>query len=180
MRPAVRDRGFGRRVFLTQRERSSLERNALVGVFLRVLEYYRGVLFLTTNRVGALDEAFRSRVNISLWYPHLTVERTIQVLRNSLQRLPQQPVNDGKPVYGLIEICSKEIEDFVESEYRKYSKTIGKPRGSWNGRQIRNAVKIAACLALYQKETEDPKDDLPAILTAQHFQSVAKTTVVVT
>ncbi|KAI3330749.1 hypothetical protein F4824DRAFT_328479 [Ustulina deusta] len=163
-------------VFLTQRERSSLERNALVGVFLRVLEYYRGVLFLTTNRVGALDEAFRSRVHISLWYPHLTVERTIQVLRNCLQRLPQPPAKDGKPVYGLIKVLYKEIEDFVESEYRRYSKAAGKARGPWNGRQVRNAVQIAACLALYQKDTEDSNDDCPAILTAQHFQSVARTT----
>ncbi|KAI3324958.1 hypothetical protein HD806DRAFT_553175, partial [Xylariaceae sp. AK1471] len=163
-------------VFLTQRERSSLERNALVGVFLRVLEYYRGVLFLTTNRVGALDEAFRSRVHVSLWYPHLTVEHTIRVLRSSLDRLPQPPAADGKPVYGLIKVMYEEIEDFVTDEYNKYSRTIRKKRGPWNGRQIRNAVQIAACLALYQKETENAKDGFPAVLTARHFKSVAETT----
>ncbi|KAI0446846.1 hypothetical protein F4803DRAFT_420989 [Xylaria telfairii] len=163
-------------VFLTQRERSSLERNALVGVFLRVLEYYRGVLFLTTNRVGALDEAFRSRVHVSLWYPHLTVEHTISVLRSSLDRLPQPPAADGKPVYGLIKVLYPEIEEFVRDEYKKYSRIVGKQRGPWNGRQIRNAVQIAACLALYQKETEDAKDDYPAVLTARHFQSVSETT----
>ncbi|KAI1110447.1 hypothetical protein F5Y14DRAFT_361099 [Nemania sp. NC0429] len=163
-------------VFLTQRERSNLERNALVGVFLRVMEYYRGILFLTTNRVGALDEAFRSRVHISLWYPHLTVERTIQVLRNNLQRLPQPPAKDGQPVDSLIKVMHDEIEDFIVKEYERYSKSVGKPRGPWNGRQIRNAVQVAACLALYQKDTENSDDNCPAILTAQHFQSVAQTT----
>ncbi|KAI0414989.1 hypothetical protein F5X98DRAFT_347984 [Xylaria grammica] len=163
-------------VFLTQRERNSLERNALVGVFLRVLEYYRGVLFLTTNRVGSLDEAFRSRVHVSLWYPHLTADHTISILRNSLKRLPQPPAPNGKPVYGLIKVMYDEIEDFVRDEYRKYSRAIGRERGPWNGRQIRNAVQIAACLALYQKETASTKDDYPAVLTARHFQSVAETT----
>ncbi|EFX04090.1 aaa family ATPase [Grosmannia clavigera kw1407] len=37
-------------VFLAERSRDSIERNALVSVFLRVLEYYEGVLFLTTNK----------------------------------------------------------------------------------------------------------------------------------
>ncbi|KAI1179267.1 P-loop containing nucleoside triphosphate hydrolase protein [Nemania sp. FL0916] len=163
-------------IFLTQRERNSLERNALVGVFLRVLEYYRGVLFLTTNRVGALDEAFRSRVHVSLWYPHLTAERTIKVLRSSLDRLPQPSAADGEATQDLIKVLYPEIEDFVKEEYMKYSRALGQERGPWNGRQIRNAVQIAACLALYQKEMEVPKDNYPAVLTASHFQSVAETT----
>lgn len=33
--------------------------NALVSVFLRVLEYYDGILILTSNRVGTFDEAIR-------------------------------------------------------------------------------------------------------------------------
>jgi hypothetical protein len=37
-------------------------------VFLRVLEYYSGILFLTTNRVGIMDEAFKSRIHVSLYY----------------------------------------------------------------------------------------------------------------
>ncbi|UTD29671.1 ATP-binding protein [Bradyrhizobium sp. WD16] len=35
--------------------------NAVVGVFLRVLEYFNGLLFLTTNRVEDIDEAIVSR-----------------------------------------------------------------------------------------------------------------------
>lgn len=41
-------------------------------VFLRILEYYNGVLFLTTNRVGTLDDAFKSHIHMSLYYPVLT------------------------------------------------------------------------------------------------------------
>lgn len=38
-----------------------LQQNAIVGVFLRVLEYYSGVLFLTTNRANLVDDAIASR-----------------------------------------------------------------------------------------------------------------------
>lgn len=36
--------------------------HALVSVFLRVLEYYDGILSLTSNGVGTFEEAFRSRI----------------------------------------------------------------------------------------------------------------------
>ena len=39
----------------------NLASNAVVGVFLRVLEYFNGLLFLTTNRVNDIDEAIISR-----------------------------------------------------------------------------------------------------------------------
>lgn len=37
-------------VFLEERSQADLQRNALVSVFLRALEYYDGILILTTNR----------------------------------------------------------------------------------------------------------------------------------
>lgn len=49
-------------VFLEARTAQDLTRNKLVSVFMRILEYYRGVIFLTTNRVGVLDQAFESRI----------------------------------------------------------------------------------------------------------------------
>ncbi|ORY62356.1 uncharacterized protein BCR38DRAFT_346458, partial [Pseudomassariella vexata] len=54
-------------IFLSRREKTDLKRHALVTLFLRVLEYYNGILFLTTDRVGTLDEAFKLRVHLSLW-----------------------------------------------------------------------------------------------------------------
>ncbi|KAJ8115047.1 hypothetical protein ONZ43_g4759 [Nemania bipapillata] len=163
-------------VYLTQRERGgdNLERNAIVGVFLRTLEYYSGILFLTTNRVGALDEAFRSRVHISLWYPYLSLPDTIKILHSNLDRLPRWDKSKNS-TRGRIKIIYKEIEEFICREYNEYSRAVKQNRGPWNGRQIRNAVQTAACLALYdQKNSED--EDLPAILTAEHFRTVAETT----
>jgi hypothetical protein len=49
----------------------SIEQNAFVGTFLRVLEYYKGILFMTTNREMDIDDAILSRgtAHIKYQYP---------------------------------------------------------------------------------------------------------------
>ncbi|RBR16032.1 hypothetical protein FVER53590_09838 [Fusarium verticillioides] len=47
-------------VFLEARQTENFDRNSLVAGFLQTLEYYTGILFLTTNRVGTFDEALTS------------------------------------------------------------------------------------------------------------------------
>ena len=49
-----------------------IHRNALVSIFLRLLEYFQGILFLTTNRVEYFDPAFQSRIHLGLKYSELT------------------------------------------------------------------------------------------------------------
>lgn len=46
--------------------------NRLVAVFLRKLEYYRGLLFLTSNRGIQFDEAILSRIHLTIEYENLT------------------------------------------------------------------------------------------------------------
>ena len=53
-------------VFLEARTAQDIHRNALVSIFLRLLEYFQGILFLTTNRVTTFDDAFQSRIHIAL------------------------------------------------------------------------------------------------------------------
>jgi hypothetical protein len=40
-------------------------------VFLRLLEYYQGVMFLTTNRLKAIDQAVLSRIHFPLRFDNL-------------------------------------------------------------------------------------------------------------
>lgn len=47
-------------VYIKRRD-DDMAANAVVGVFLRILEYFNGLLFLTTNRVEDIDEAIVSR-----------------------------------------------------------------------------------------------------------------------
>lgn len=45
-----------------------IQQNAIVGVFLRLLEYYNGIMFLTTNRATVIDDAIMSRATAHIKY----------------------------------------------------------------------------------------------------------------
>jgi AAA+ superfamily predicted ATPase len=47
---------------------NDMEQNAIIGVFLRVLEYYRGILFMTSNRGEIIDDAIMSRATAWIRY----------------------------------------------------------------------------------------------------------------
>lgn len=57
----------------------SLECNALVSVFLRTLDYFSEILFLTTNSVTTFDQALQSRIHVTLGVPALDRTRRVQV-----------------------------------------------------------------------------------------------------
>ncbi|CAN8103121.1 unnamed protein product [Discula destructiva] len=73
-------------IFLEERSLHELERNKLVSIFLRVLEYYEGIMFLTTNRVQTFDAAFQSRIHISLEYPELDKPARKKIWQDFLER----------------------------------------------------------------------------------------------
>ncbi|OJK03522.1 hypothetical protein ASPACDRAFT_39138 [Aspergillus aculeatus ATCC 16872] len=131
-------------VFLSQRE-NNVKHNSLVSVFLRVLEYYQGILLLTTNRVGKIDEAFRSRVHISLYYPPLDKRSTQKIFVENMDLAEKR----GKSV---IRVNRDEIRDFAREHYRSND-----PQRRWNGRQIRNAFHIAIAIAEDRAAEKDAK-----------------------
>ena len=65
-------------VFLRRRSLDHT-RDAHITMFLRTLEYYRGILFLTTNRVKDFDDAMQSRIDLPLKYLDLSkdIRKTI-------------------------------------------------------------------------------------------------------
>ena len=71
-------------VYMEQRTKENLGRNQLVSVFLRMLEYCRGILFLTTNRVSDFDEAILSRIHLMLKYDALGLDARKQIWRHFL------------------------------------------------------------------------------------------------
>ena len=84
-------------VLLEQRSAQDIHRNALVCVFLRTLEYYQGMMFLTTNRVGQIDDAIASRIHFKLKYGKLNEEQRTNIWRRFLEKAttPQ-----GEPIYS--------------------------------------------------------------------------------
>lgn len=53
--------------------------NCIVGTFLRLMEYYNGILFLTSNRPDTIDDAIISRVTLHIKYDLPTFEETVQL-----------------------------------------------------------------------------------------------------
>lgn len=73
-------------VFLEQRSLYDVHRNALVSVFLRELEYYQGIMFLTTNRVNQIDDAIASRIHLPLKYKSLGLDARESIWESFLKK----------------------------------------------------------------------------------------------
>ncbi|KAL6879292.1 hypothetical protein J3F83DRAFT_296391 [Trichoderma novae-zelandiae] len=153
-------------VFLAERTKEDFKRNGLVAVFLRVMEYYAGILFLTTNRVGDFDEAFTSRIHVSLYYPELDAGNTLEVFDNNLAMIEDRFAKKKR----AISIDGPQIRGFATRHYYEH------PQARWNGRQIRNACQTALALAEYEAQGNSHeailKPDAVINLNETHFQTV--------
>lgn len=98
----------------------NLASNAVVGVFLRVLEYFNGLLFLTTNRVDDIDEAIISRCIAMIKYhaPNANNRRKIWKVMTQQFALPIDsalieqlvevfPTATGRDIKGLTKLVAK-------------------------------------------------------------------------
>ncbi|KAK6860766.1 P-loop containing nucleoside triphosphate hydrolase protein [Apiospora arundinis] len=151
-------------VFLEERSLSDLERNSLVSVFLRTLEYYEGVLILTSNRVGTFDEAFKSRIQLALQYRPLDKASRHKIWNNFLNMLRDNIKVDGG------DNGEKEAVDFddITAHMDELSQF------EMNGRQIRNSLATARQLALFEHETLDWERIKDAIEVASDFNNYIK------
>lgn len=94
-------------------------------MFLRAVEYYKGILFLTTNRVGHFDEAFISRIHVVLKYEKLTPDDRKKIWKGFFDKLERER---GKQIR-----ISKSAKKYVLED--KEMTNI-----PWNGREIRNGM----------------------------------------
>lgn len=133
-------------VFLEQRSLHELERNKLVSIFLRVLEYYEGTMFLTTNRVQTFDPAFQSRIHISLDYPELSIASRRTIWNNFLASSSPDHV-----------MSKEQLEELA--------------RLSMNGRQIKNILKIARLLASRKEEKLAYEHVITTMEVTQHLHN---------
>lgn len=108
-------------IFLAQRG-SDLRHNVLVGIFLRLMDYYRGLLFLTSNRAEVIDEAFRSRITLKLDYPKLDRDARHQVWKIMLHHAGiHLDTLDGIPD---VELNGRQIRNMVRLIRAIYGKDV--------------------------------------------------------
>ena len=145
-------------VFLeTRGATSSASRNALVSVLLRVLEYYRGIIILTTNRIKSIDIAVISRIHLAIRYEDLSADQMRSIFKYFLDQLEPGCIADRE-----------QINDFIDSFGHHYG---------LNGRQIRNVV--SAALAAARHEAAHPVKGKPVCdgrMTFKHLKEVCEMT----
>ena len=115
-------------IFVERRSESSgILRNSMVSVMLKMIEYFQGVLFLTTNRVETFDPAFQTRITAAIKYEKLDAASRTAVWHNLI-------VASGH------ETCLKAKGGDVDVE------VLG--QYEMNGRSIKNALRLALSLAM--------------------------------
>lgn len=113
----------------TRSSKSSLERNAMVSVMLKLVEYFSGILFLTSNRIDSLDPAFQTRITLALRYEMLNKEARAKVWSNLMIKSGfEEELKNGA-------IDPKELAKAI-----------------LNGREIKNALRLAMAIAAEKGE----------------------------
>jgi hypothetical protein len=105
-------------VYITKRG-SSLQHNAIVGVFLRILEYAQCILIMTTNLAANVDDAIASRCIVKIGYEvpppddqiriweQLAELNTINISHDTIHAfVAQHPKLSGRDVKNLLKLAS--------------------------------------------------------------------------
>jgi len=90
-----------------------------------LLEYYQGIMVLTTNRVSTLDSAFKSRIHLAIKYPNLDATARRQLWQTFITHEYKRQMPRWMSEEYLDELSQEEL----------------------NGRQIKNIVRTANALA---------------------------------
>jgi SpoVK/Ycf46/Vps4 family AAA+-type ATPase len=155
-------------VFLEARAANDLARNSLVSIFLRLLEYFKGIMFLTTNRADTLDQAFQSRIHLTLAYKPLERSARANLWRFFLKRADEAAASAVKDATGanghVAGTGGKGNRDWPEGCIEDFAAI------TLNGRQIKNAVRTAHTLALSENRTLSPDDVQVVLDTISEFE----------
>lgn len=106
--------------------------------------------------MGDFDEAFKSRIHVTLHYPRLDSEAMTKIWKNLIDNMEQlRPDIQLSPTAQTYILESKEVQGT-----------------KWNGRQIRNAFQTAVALAEYEQNPDGKKKQFTVSL--KHFKKVVE------
>jgi hypothetical protein len=111
-----------------------VNQNAIVGVFLRLLEYYKGILFMNTNREEVIDDAILSRATAHIRYlnPAPNEARRIWKILMAQYRVKEDP--------KLLDSCLKAW-------------------GEVSGRTVRQIIRLGKLMAEYDGRDQPKFED---------------------
>ncbi|TGZ83324.1 hypothetical protein EX30DRAFT_370338 [Ascodesmis nigricans] len=186
-------------VFLEKRSFADMHRNALVGIFLRLLEYFQGILFLTTNRVETFDDAFQSRIHVALRYTDLKTSAKSAIWKMFIDKVhstevsaasePSSPPTPPSPSMSATSLQTATVSDSssktITESFANPTSTAPSPatlprlitsedisylaKKDLNGRQIKNIVRTAQALAKSQGERMGMRHVRKVLAVAEGF-----------
>jgi hypothetical protein len=118
-------------------------------VLLKVLEYFDGIMFLTTNRVETIDTAFKSRIHLSLYYPVLSMDARRSIWKSFIARCSGPFTSEWLDDEFLNKLASHDI----------------------NGRQIKNVLRVAYSIAANDNRDLRPEDIVKVLEACESFES---------
>ncbi|KAK2043683.1 ATPase [Colletotrichum somersetense] len=162
-------------VFMAERNPNDIARNELVSIFLRELEYFRGIIFLTTNLYNTIDTAFRSRVSLHLLFKALSPDARGLIWRKFLGRLPPRAEGEGEgdgeragggppPPPPLSDEDIKELGQWqlngreIKTAVKMVSKWCDHKGYEMSLARLENGIRVTSPHASKQKHAEDDDD----------------------
>ncbi|TLD06234.1 uncharacterized protein PgNI_08910 [Pyricularia grisea] len=126
-------------VFMSKRNYNDIHHNEFVSIFLRELEYFRGTMFLTTNLLENIDNAFLNRMSMHIVFKPLSTGTREAIWDKVLARQLQQPMSLEAKVglpEGEARLSEHEIQELA--------------RWNLNGREITNVARMVRALCDYK------------------------------
>lgn len=130
---------------LERRERGQLLLNSLVGVLLRSLDVFNGVLFVSSNRLAHVDPAALSRVTLAIHFRALDAPARAQVWRNVLVR--------------------------AKADLARFDCAMLGDKFELSGREVNAAVRLALALAMSRGVELEQQVLLDALAVSIEFRS---------
>ncbi|GKZ29504.1 hypothetical protein AbraIFM66950_005204 [Aspergillus brasiliensis] len=112
-------------IFVQKHNPSDPQEKKLSQVFLPLLEYFEGILFLTSDRFKAIDPVVESRIDVSIHYRELNSKSRRRIWVRLLE-------NSDKEAFS-----ERELDDLGERKL--------------NGREITNVIETVRVLSHYQE-----------------------------
>ena len=123
------------------------EHNAFVAIFLKHLEYFSGIVFLTSNRVRVFDKAMKSRIHLALEYQPPNIDMRRRIWTHCLSAIPASDLDLD---------VEEDVDDFLKEEV--------------NGREIANCVNTARTLARFKRVKLQSKHVETVLETRREFE----------
>ncbi|KAH6643549.1 P-loop containing nucleoside triphosphate hydrolase protein [Boeremia exigua] len=143
-------------IFMEERKENEILHNELVLVLLRCVEYYQGVMFLTTNRMGSIDPAFKPRIHLALSLPPLCIDDRKRLWERFLVN-----ATGGRPKFLTAKYMDKIARENINCREIKNIVRLSFALATSANRQLRSndVDESLQSLKSFEKDFEDAQND---------------------